>query len=659
MDFLRNTNIDFMKYRKFWIGVLARRSSSSASSRSSSIGKLNFGIDFAGGTQLTLKFAQPAGRRRAPRRSSPPPASGGSQIQRFGEPGDERGPGPHADRRGQRRGQRHAGARGARQPLQPADADAPTSTRSAPVTLAQLLGARESRTASPRREAAAAHYAAVAEAVMAKRKKLGIFRSWDEVAVGAAASRRQALAGAARRTSRSASFAVLARRERRPAGRRGAAPARSPGGGRRPDRHADLHLDPLRAALRRSAPRWRRLHDVLITLGLFACLGYEFNLTTIAAFLTLVGYSVNDTVVIFDRVRENMRKNRGGDLLDDAQRQPQPDAVADDAHRRHDDPGVALLFLFGGDVIKGFAFVMIVGIIVGTYSSIYIASPFALLWEKLVRPRRPRSSRGAKRGDAARQALSRRRAGARPRIEVAAAQVAAARRRCDCRCPRSASAPRRRPSRRRSRPTSSEISSAGASSDGTARRRSTARCLERAYGFSAESTRPGAPLRRAVPDPSGERRLASRRAEARRPRRRRSPPRRSRGHADDARRRSSAEFGAEVAELVDGVTKIGRYSYVRQRGGAGRDLPQDDPGLGADLRVVLVKLADRLHNMMTLGAMSPEARRRISQETLEIYAPIANRLGMANVKGELEDLAFCYLEPQQFALAPGAGRRRS
>ena len=109
------------------------------------------------------------------------------------------------------------------------------------------------------------------------------------------------------------------------------------------------------------------------------------------------------------------------------------------------------------------------------------------------------------------------------------------------------------------------------------------------------------------------------------------------------------EFGAELAELVDGVTKIGRHSYVRKDDAQAETFRKMILASAKDVRVILVKLADRLHNMMTLSAMSPEARRRISQETLEIYAPLANRLGMARVKGELEDLAFYYLYPLQFA----------
>lgn len=108
-------------------------------------------------------------------------------------------------------------------------------------------------------------------------------------------------------------------------------------------------------------------------------------------------------------------------------------------------------------------------------------------------------------------------------------------------------------------------------------------------------------------------------------------------------------FGREIAELVDGVTKIGKHLYVRKDEAQAETFRKMILASAEDLRVILVKLADRLHNMMTLDAMSTEARRRISQETLEIYAPIANRLGMAKVKGDLEDLAFYYLYPLQFA----------
>ena len=137
-------------------------------------------------------------------------------------------------------------------------------------------------------------------------------------------------------------------------------------------------------------------HDVLVTLGLYALLGYEFNLTTIAAFLTLVGYSVNDTVVIFDRVRENMRKPKRLPLI-----QVINESINQTLSRTIMTGGTTLLavlalFLVGGDVLRGFAFVLLFGIIVGTYSTIYIASPIVLLWEQWFGgrpPRRPPSRR--------------------------------------------------------------------------------------------------------------------------------------------------------------------------------------------------------------------------------------------------------------------------
>ena len=111
----------------------------------------------------------------------------------------------------------------------------------------------------------------------------------------------------------------------------------------------------------------------------------------------------------------------------------------------------------------------------------------------------------------------------------------------------------------------------------------------------------------------------------------------------------AAEFGTELAELVDGVTKIGLQEYVRRDDAQAETFRKMILASARDLRVVLVKLADRLHNMMTLEHMSPESRRRIATETLEIYSPIALRLGMSKLQGDLEDLAFYFLYPRQFA----------
>lgn len=108
-------------------------------------------------------------------------------------------------------------------------------------------------------------------------------------------------------------------------------------------------------------------------------------------------------------------------------------------------------------------------------------------------------------------------------------------------------------------------------------------------------------------------------------------------------------FGAEIAELVDAVTKIGRHAYVRHDEAQAETFRKMILASAKDIRVIVVKLADRLHNMQTLHHLPPDSRRRISRETLEIYAPIAHRLGMAKVKGDLEDLAFYHLYPHQFA----------
>jgi len=107
------------------------------------------------------------------------------------------------------------------------------------------------------------------------------------------------------------------------------------------------------------------------------------------------------------------------------------------------------------------------------------------------------------------------------------------------------------------------------------------------------------------------------------------------------------QFGAEVAELVDGLTKIGKFSYVSREEEQAETFRKMILAMVSDLRIVMVKLADRLHNMRTLGFLPEGKRREIARETLDIYSPIAHRLGMGSVKGELEDLAFLYLEPEE------------
>jgi len=112
--------------------------------------------------------------------------------------------------------------------------------------------------------------------------------------------------------------------------------------------------------------------------------------------------------------------------------------------------------------------------------------------------------------------------------------------------------------------------------------------------------------------------------------------------------RIEERFGPEVAQLVAGVTKIGRLSMVAPENRQAETVRKMILAMVHDVRVVLVKLADRLHNMRTLQYLEAHKQQRISRETLDIYAPIAHRLGMGIIRGELEDLSFRYLEPESF-----------
>ena len=118
-------------------------------------------------------------------------------------------------------------------------------------------------------------------------------------------------------------------------------------------------------------------------------------------------------------------------------------------------------------------------------------------------------------------------------------------------------------------------------------------------------------------------------------------------------------FGDEVTQLVDGLTKISQISNVSHEEQQAENVRKMLLAMVHDVRVVLVKLADRLHNMRTLQYLKPEKRKRIAQETMDIYAPIAHRLGMGKMRGELEDLAFQHLHPEDYReLAAQLERRR-
>ena len=124
------------------------------------------------------------------------------------------------------------------------------------------------------------------------------------------------------------------------------------------------------------------------------------------------------------------------------------------------------------------------------------------------------------------------------------------------------------------------------------------------------------------------------------------------------------QFGAEVADLVDGVSKLAKIAFKDKAVAQAENLQKMVLAMSRDIRVIIVKLADRLHNMRTLGSLRPEKKRRIARETLEIYARIASRLGINTIQVELEDLAFQAIHPMrseriQRAVTKARGSRRS
>jgi preprotein translocase subunit SecF len=377
MEFFRDTNIEFLKYRKYWIAVSLALLVVAVLSVFVH-GKLNLGIDFAGGTQLTLKFQE---RPQIDELRSLLEGAGlrDAQIQRFGAVADNEVLIKTPSVEGSEEGSRDRIV-GALLEAFPASGSGPDLNRIGAEQLAGLLVERDPDGIALLDPAGAGEqYLGLADAVLEVRRQVGLITDPEQLSAAAAVS--EAVLAAVREATSLGQFSVLG--------------SENVG----PQIGSELRRKGILAVLSSMigmlAYIWIRFelrfgigaliavfHDVLITLGLFALVGYEFNLTTIAAFLTLVGYSVNDTVVVFDRVRENLRRRRTRPLEETMNL-----SINQTLSRTVLTSGTTLLALgcllfLGGDVLRGFAFILSIGILIGTYSSIYIASPFALLWEQ-------------------------------------------------------------------------------------------------------------------------------------------------------------------------------------------------------------------------------------------------------------------------------------
>jgi preprotein translocase subunit SecF len=389
MEFLTNTNFKFLKYRHFfiWFSIVLNIV---AIVEIFALGGLNLGIDFKGGYQLTVKTREAVAVGDL-RNNLAAAGLRDAQIQQLGDAQDHevliKLPLPEGAAAGS--AQEAAGQSQIIQALETAlnknqvGAKLDLNQRGLD-SIAEALKATDPDGKGRGDEAAAAHYQAIATAVVKQRDDNKMFGSWDEVAatpgLSAAALeslKNQGAIGSYRITSNEKVGSQIG---------------------------AELRQKGIWAVVLSLLAMliyiWFRfelrfgigaliasLHDVLIVLGLFALFNFEFNLSTIAAFLTLVGYSVNDTVVVFDRVRENMRRFRRLGLEEQMDR-----SINETLPRTIMTSGTTLLacmalFFFGGEVLRGFSFVMMIGVLVGTYSSVFIASPFALWWDEWTRNR--------------------------------------------------------------------------------------------------------------------------------------------------------------------------------------------------------------------------------------------------------------------------------
>jgi preprotein translocase subunit SecF len=371
MRFLHDTHVQFMKHRWKWISM-------SAALILGSLGLIFFGpgfkygVDFAGGTQLTLKFRTEPDLHRL-RGALEALKLGTVSIQRFDEVQQHeflirvQNPGQEGDYTSQ----------------MIAGLDKELNAKSAAVRL-NLQGTETLRDelvqADPDHvggtvEARRTHYEPMAAAVARARKDLGILEGPKDI--DGISDLSPAVKKYLSDNARFGEFSVLA------------ADNVGPAVGK--DLRTKATYAVAFSLLGMLVYIWFRFqlqygvgalvavfHDTIIALGALSLTGREMNIPTIAALLTLVGYSVNDTVIIFDRIRERVKLDRGkplAEVMDVAINQTLSRTVITSGLT---ELVVVALFVFGGDVINTFAFVLLIGIIVGTYSSIYIASPIAL-----------------------------------------------------------------------------------------------------------------------------------------------------------------------------------------------------------------------------------------------------------------------------------------
>jgi preprotein translocase subunit SecF len=383
MELFRQTNIDFLRWKWWAIGASWLLIAIGAFAVFVQKG-LKFGIDFAGGTQIALRFAQrpDVDRLRALLEQA---GLGETGIQRYEE--ESRNQVLIRVQQQAKEGDvtsqvLDALRRGLQEPIDPAKIDINAAGRD---VLANRLSAADPDGPAARGETPAeTYYARIAQTIVDRRGQLGVFASPADVDATTASP---AVKSWIKANTYAGPFVMLS--------------AESVG----PQVGKDLRSKALWAIgasifgmLVYIALRFRSLpfgvgaivalvHDTLITVGLLAILGREFNLVVVAALLTLVGYSVNDTVVVYDRVRENQRSPKKESL----------DAVINKSinqtlSRTILTAGATLLvclalYFLGGDVLNTFALTLIIGIFIGTYSSIYVAASIVSIWNAWSRKR--------------------------------------------------------------------------------------------------------------------------------------------------------------------------------------------------------------------------------------------------------------------------------